>query len=75
MSLLLLNHTTAQDYGVIPQLLETHTSGGSKIFPKGMCQLQKSAINFLIFCRKLHENERIWGLVSGAPLDPPMPID
>ena len=31
-----------------------------------------------IFCRKLHENERIWtpravACVPGAPLDPPLP--
>ena len=51
-------------------------SGGSRIFPRGGANSQK-CYYFSIFCRKLHENERIWTPRGGArpwrpPLDPPM---
>ena len=36
-------------------------------FPEEGAPTPKSAITLHIFCRKLHENERIW-----TPLDPPM---
>ena len=46
-------------------------------FPEGAAPTPKNAIIFQFFCRKLHENERIWtpgGRASLAPpLDPPMP--
>ena len=53
-------------------------SGGSRIFPRGGANSQK-CYYFSIFCRKLHENERIWTPRGGArpwrpPLDPPMLI-
>ena len=35
-------------------------SAGSRIFPRGVRQLPKRAFIFQFFCRKLHENERIW---------------
>ena len=44
-------------------------------FFRGGVPTPKSAIIFQFFCRKLHENERIWtrGCASLAPpLDPPM---
>ena len=53
------------------------SSGGSRIFPRGGANSQKYYY-FSIFCRKLHENERIWTPRGGArpwcppPLDPPM---
>ena len=34
-------------------------SGGSRIFP-GVCANSQKCYYFSIFCRKLHENERIW---------------
>ena len=43
----------------------------------GSAPTHKSTIIFQFFCRKLHENERIWtrGAASLAPpLDPPMPL-
>ena len=52
-------------------------SGGSRIFPRGGANSQK-CYYFSIFCRKLHENERIWTPGGGGarpwrpPLDPPM---
>ena len=53
-------------------------SGGSRIFPRGAPAL-KVGVLIYYFCRKLHENERIWtrgsrrgARVPGAPLDPPM---
>ena len=51
-------------------------SGGSRIFPRGGANSPK-CYYFSIFCRKLHENERIWTPRGGArpwcpPLDPPM---
>ena len=51
-------------------------SGGSRIFPRG-CADSQIGIILHIFCRKLHENERILdpgrGRASLAPpLDPPM---
>ena len=50
-------------------------SGGSRIFPRG-CANSQNCYYFSNFCRKLHENERIWTPVwraSLAPhLDPPM---
>ena len=61
-------------------LLSTPISGGSRIFPRGGANSQK-CYYFSIFCRKLHENERIWTPRGGGgraslapPLDPPMPI-
>ena len=44
----------------------TTFSGGSSIFPKGM---PPSKVGKPIFCRKLHENKRIWtqGCASLAP--------
>ena len=49
----------------------TKSSGGSRIFPRGMRQLPKSAIIFQFFPRKLHENGRTWtprgARVPGAP--------
>ena len=52
-------------------------SGGSRIFPSRVRQFPNWDY-FAIFCRKLHENERIWtprgARVSGAPLDPPMEV-
>ena len=46
------------------------SSGGSRIFPRGGANSQK-CYYFSIFCRKLHENERIWtpggARVPGAP--------
>ena len=46
-------------------------------FSPGGAPTPKSAIIFQFFCRKLHENERIWTPRGGArpwrpPLDPPM---
>ena len=56
----------------------TVVSGGSRIFPGGGANSQK-CYYFSIFCRKLHENERIWTPRGGArpwrpPLDPPMVV-
>ena len=53
------------------------SSGGSRIFPGGGGANSQKCYYFSIFCRKLHENERIWtpggARVPGAPpLDPPM---
>ena len=53
-----------------------HCSGGSRIFPGG-APTPKVGVLIYYFCRKLHENERIWtpggGRASLAPpLDPPM---
>ena len=49
----------------------TLNSGGSRIFPGGGANSQ-NCYYFLHFCRKLHENERIWtpggACVPGAPL-------
>ena len=42
-------------------------------FPEGGAPTPKSAIIFLFFCRKLHENERIWtprGARPWHPLEP-----
>ena len=53
-------------------------SGGSRIFPSRVRQFPNW--NYIaIFCRKLHENERIWtpgegARVPGAPLDPPKEV-
>ena len=46
-------------------------------FSRWGCANSEIGIILQIFCRKLHENERIWtpgsgGRVPGAPLDPPM---
>ena len=54
----------------------TYYSGGSRIFPRGGANSQ-NCYYFSHFCRKLHENERIWTPGGGArpwrpPLDPPM---
>ena len=46
-------------------------SGGSRIFPGGGANSQK-CYYFSIFCRKLHENERIWTPGGGASLAPPL---
>ena len=47
-------------------------SGGSRIFPRGGANSQK-CYYFSIFCRKLHENERIWTPRGGrASLAPPL---
>ena len=51
-------------------------SNGSRIFPRGGANSQ-NCYYFSHFCRKLHENERIWTPRGGArpwrpPLDPPM---
>ena len=47
-------------------------SGGSRIFPRGCANSQKYYY-FSIFCRKLHENERIWTPRGGrASLAPPL---
>ena len=40
-------------------------------FSRGGCANSQSAIIFQIFCRKLHENERIW-TPGGATLAPPL---
>ena len=47
-------------------------SGGSRIFLEGAPAPKWEC--YPLFCRKVHENERIWtrGRVPGAPLDPPM---
>ena len=45
-------------------------SGGSRIFPRGGANSQK-CYYFSIFCRKLHENERIWTPGGRASLAPP----
>ena len=46
-------------------------SGGSRIFPRGGANSQ-NCYYFSHFCRKLHENERIWTprgvCIPGAPL-------
>ena len=49
------------------------SSGGSRIFLRGGANSQRP-ITLQMFCRKLHENERIWtpGGVPGVPPDPPM---
>ena len=52
------------------------TSGRSRIFPRGGANSQ-NCYYFSHFCRKLHENERIWTPRGGThpwrpPLDPPM---
>ena len=46
-------------------------------FSPGGCANSQNCYYFSNFCRKLHENERIWTLggVPGAPLDPPMVVD
>ena len=62
---------------LISCLTTTVLSGGSRIFPRGGANSQ-NCYYFSHFCRKLHENERIWtpGAGGGAslapPLDPPM---
>ena len=48
-------------------------------FSRGRCANSEKCYYFSIFfCRKLHENERIWTPgkrgVPGAPLDPPMEL-
>ena len=40
-------------------------SGGSRIFPGGGCTNSQNCYYFSNFCRKLHENERIW--TPGGP--------
>ena len=45
--------------------IELICSGGSRIFPRGGANSQK-CYYFSIFCRKLHENERIWTPRGGA---------
>ena len=42
------------------------TSGGSRIFPGGGGANSQKCYYFSIFCRKLHENERIWTPGGGA---------
>ena len=54
-----------------------YTSGGSRIFPRGGGANSQNCYYFSHFCRKLHENERIWTPRGGVrpwrpPLDPPM---
>ena len=48
------------------------------VFFRGGCTNSQIGIIFQFFCRKLHENERIWtprgARVPDAPLDPPMPV-
>ena len=39
-------------------------------FPEGAAPTPKSAIIFQIFCRKLHENERIWTRGGARPWRP-----
>ena len=48
-------------------------SGGSRIFPRGVHQLRKKTIILQIFCRKLHENERIWAPQGRPAFMPPPP--
>ena len=61
---------------LLPPILNRSPSGGSRIFLRwggGMgVSNSESEIILQIFCRKLHENERIWTL-RGAPFDPPIP--
>ena len=50
----------------------TATSGGSRIFPGGGAPTPKVGVLIYYFCRKLHENERIWTPRGGArPWRPP----
>ena len=51
-----------------------NTSGGSRISQGGPTPSGVRKPNILQnFCRKLHENERIWR-VPGIPLDPPLNV-
>ena len=56
----------------------SHTSGGSRIFLGRMgAPTPKVGVLTYYFCRKLHENQRIWtpgdgGTSLAPPLDPPM---
>ena len=57
---------------MIWRVKNVHCSGGSRIFPGGGANSQK-CYYFSIFCRKLHENERIWTPRGGrASLAPPL---
>ena len=58
------------------QLNELHIQWRIQDFPRGGANSQ-NCYYFSHFCRKLHENERIWTPGGGArpwrpPLDPPM---
>ena len=58
--------------GPLVKFIPSVSSGGSRIFPRGGTNSQ-NCYYFSHFCRKLHENERIWtprggARVPGAPL-------
>ena len=58
---------------LLPPILNRSPSGGSRIFGAGGGGTNsESEIILQIFCRKLHEHERIW-TPGWRPLDPPMP--
>ena len=59
-------------FSKILDIIFTVNSGGSRIFPRGGANSQK-CYYFSIFCRKLHESERIWTPRGGrASLAPPL---
>ena len=57
------------------QIIVEYLQWRIQVLPEGDANFQGDGCANLLFCRKLHENERIWtkfGLVPDTPLDPPL---